>query len=168
MKKTQNLIIKVCKEVAEMLIEKNKSYGNSAIKPIRIFSSVDAQEQLNVRIDDKLSRIKNGKEFDTDDTELDLIGYLILKRVARRLLDETNKDNALLPPTEVSKIKLRREYSKLLSDSRRSDSDSPEGGRIFRAVPRAVDAKDNDSPIADSGDVYSDSHDGQKYKDLTS
>jgi len=73
----------VCREVEKMLLEKNKSYGNSAAEPVRIFSKVDAIEQINVRIDDKLSRIANGHEYGNDDTELDLIGYLILKRAVK-------------------------------------------------------------------------------------
>ncbi len=80
----------VCDEIKEMLLEKNISYGNSALAPLRIFSRADPVEQLNVRIDDKLSRIARGSEFAGDDTELDLIGYLVLRRVAARL----NKEGA--------------------------------------------------------------------------
>jgi hypothetical protein len=77
-------IKKVCDEVAAMLIEKNKAYGNSALNPVRIFSKADAIEQLNVRIDDKLSRVERGHDYAQEDTEMDLIGYLILKQVAKR------------------------------------------------------------------------------------
>lgn len=69
--------------VAEMLIEKNQSYGNSALDPVRIFSKASRDEQLNVRIDDKLSRISRGEEFRGDNDELDLIGYLVLKMIAK-------------------------------------------------------------------------------------
>jgi hypothetical protein len=82
---TQDAIKIVCDEIKEMLLEKNKCYGDSAIKPVRIFSKLDTIEQINVRIDDKLSRLINGKEYAGDDTELDLIGYLILKRVYKQL-----------------------------------------------------------------------------------
>ena len=75
----------VCHQVKGMLLAKNRAYGNSALAPLRIFSKADPLEQLNVRIDDKLSRIARGREFAGDDTELDLIGYLILRRVAARL-----------------------------------------------------------------------------------
>lgn len=85
--KVTQLIIEECKVVAQMLVGKNKSYGNSAIDPIRIFSKADPIEQLNVRIDDKLSRIYRGTE-DNEDTVLDLIGYLILKRVYTRLMQD--------------------------------------------------------------------------------
>jgi hypothetical protein len=80
----EEYIKQVCDEVCSMLVEKNKSYGNSAINPLRIFSSASTIEQINVRIDDKLSRIARGYVFDDEDTELDLIGYLILKRCAIR------------------------------------------------------------------------------------
>lgn len=78
-------IIKHCREIEEMLLEKNKSYGNSALEPIRIFSKATTMEQINVRIDDKLSRIAKGNNYDNEDTELDLIGYLILKRIRTNL-----------------------------------------------------------------------------------
>lgn len=69
--------------LGELLLRKNAAYGNSAFEPLRVFSKADAIEQINVRIDDKLSRIARGTDAG-EDTELDLIGYLILKRVARR------------------------------------------------------------------------------------
>jgi hypothetical protein len=81
---TQKTIAEVCDEIKEILLEKNRCYGDSAINPVRIFSKDDAISQLNVRIDDKLSRIMRGTAFGNEDTELDLIGYLILKRVAQR------------------------------------------------------------------------------------
>ena len=86
MTNTQRKITEVCEEIKEMLLEKNRCYGDSAINPVRIFSSVNTIEQLNIRIDDKLSRIQRGTEYEDDDTELDLIGYLILKRVKLKLL----------------------------------------------------------------------------------
>lgn len=67
--------------IADMLIEKNKSYGNSALEPVRIFSNADSIEQICVRIDDKLSRIKNGCNFANEDTINDLIGYLFLLKI---------------------------------------------------------------------------------------
>lgn len=80
-------ICRICDVIKEMLVAKNMAYGNSAIDPLRVFSESSPIEQLNVRIDDKLSRIARGKNKDqvTEDTELDLIGYLILKRVAINL-----------------------------------------------------------------------------------
>ena len=61
-----------------MLLEKNISYGNSALSPLSIFSNNNAGEQLDVRIDDKLNRIKNAQGFAGDNDIDDLIGYLVL------------------------------------------------------------------------------------------
>lgn len=69
--------------IAEMLIEKNKSYGDAALNPVRVFSKADREEQLYVRIDDKISRIQRGTEFANEDTIDDLIGYLILLKIAK-------------------------------------------------------------------------------------
>ena len=76
-------ILNACLEVAQMLIEKNISYGNSALDPIRIFSTADSTEQLKVRIDDKLNRVKNNQGFAGDNDIDDLIGYLILYKIAK-------------------------------------------------------------------------------------
>lgn len=75
-------IKKTCDNIATLLIDKNEAYGNSALDPIRIFSRSDTVEQLNVRIDDKLSRIGRGKEL-SEDVVTDLIGYLVLLKVAK-------------------------------------------------------------------------------------
>ncbi len=81
---TQRLIRDTCNEIRDMLLEKNRCYGNSALEPVRIFSKADTDEQIKVRIDDKLSRLVRGDPAG-EDVELDLVGYLILLRVARKL-----------------------------------------------------------------------------------
>ena len=82
---TPDKITEVCKDVLELLIAKNRKYGDSALNPIRVFSKADPLEQLKVRIDDKLSRISSGHGNDLDeDTVMDLIGYLVLFRVAQK------------------------------------------------------------------------------------
>jgi hypothetical protein len=83
-----DLIAEACDEIKWMLLEKNRKYGNSALSPKRIFSRADAIEQINVRIDDKLNRIQNRQNDEDEDVEKDLIGYLILKRVAKKYHDE--------------------------------------------------------------------------------
>lgn len=90
---TERQIREVCKEIEEMLISKNRSYGDSALNPLRIFSKADALTGLQVRMDDKLSRMMQGKtDFDHEDTEWDLLGYLILIRVARKRLNGAKRD----------------------------------------------------------------------------
>ena len=80
--KTEYLIKQIGQEVIDLLLEKNKAYGDTANDPPQIFSKLSAKEGILARIDDKLSRIKQvGINDQTEDTMLDLIGYLILYRV---------------------------------------------------------------------------------------
>jgi len=74
------LIHEKCNDIKQMLIEKNEQYGDSALNPIRIFSTSNTDEQLRVRIDDKLSRLSRGNDsLESDDDIInDLIGYLVL------------------------------------------------------------------------------------------
>ncbi len=81
---TQALIREECDAVRELLLAKNLSYGDSAINPMRLMSKASPIEQILVRIDDKLNRLISGKASG-EDVELDLIGYLVLLRVARRV-----------------------------------------------------------------------------------
>jgi len=83
---TQKMIVEECQAIQSLLLEKNRKYGDSAINPVRTFSQASPIEQINVRIDDKLSRIKSSQDDEDEDVELDLVGYLVLKRIARRLL----------------------------------------------------------------------------------
>lgn len=79
----QELIESECESLKQLLLEKNRKYGNSAIEPKRIFSNANPVEQIKVRIDDKLSRIANQQEDDDEDAAIDLAGYLILLKVAK-------------------------------------------------------------------------------------
>ena len=78
-----NSIWKTCHSIAQMLIEKNIAYGDSALDPVRIFSKSDPAEQLKVRIDDKLSRLMKGTDYPGDNDIDDLIGYLVLLKIAK-------------------------------------------------------------------------------------
>ena len=80
--KFSNDVYKILSNIEKMLIEKNKKYGNSALEPIRVFSKSDNIEQIKVRIDDKLSRIRNNNINDDEDVIDDLIGYLIILKIA--------------------------------------------------------------------------------------
>ena len=80
---TRELIIETSTEVMNLLLEKNAAYGDSALNPVGIFSRGNAVDSLCARIDDKLMRIKSkGITPDTEDTVQDLIGYLILLKIA--------------------------------------------------------------------------------------
>jgi len=71
-------ILKVCLDIYRLLLQKNQAYGNSASDPLRIFSKTDKLEQIRVRMDDKLSRIKNQTADDSEDAYQDLLGYLVI------------------------------------------------------------------------------------------
>ena len=82
---TQQEIVAVCDQVKALLLEKNRRYGDSALSPARIFAKSDAVEQIRVRIDDKLSRIRTtGESAADEDTTMDLVGYLVLLVIAKR------------------------------------------------------------------------------------
>ncbi len=82
----------VCDDIKELLINKNRKYGNSALKPCRVFSKASPVEQLLVRIDDKLNRIMQGAGLLANDEDVvnDLIGYLVLLKIGMN--DEKHKE----------------------------------------------------------------------------
>lgn len=84
-------IIQETTRVENLLLRKNASYGDSALKPANVFAKGSAVENLCSRIDDKLMRIKNkGINVNTTDTIDDLIGYLILLNIALKDAEPTN------------------------------------------------------------------------------
>mgnify|MGYP000073578800 CR=1 FL=1 len=81
---TKDKINKKCRELNELLLEKNNAYGDSALSPLGVFSSCSASIGLKVRLDDKLKRIANsGLIQDTEDTLKDIAGYIILLMIAK-------------------------------------------------------------------------------------
>ena len=94
MNETELKISVVCDDIKELLIHKNRKYGNSALKPNRIFSKCSATEQLLVRIDDKLNRIMKGAGLLATDEDVvnDLIGYLVLLKISM----DSDQNNEIL------------------------------------------------------------------------
>jgi hypothetical protein len=84
----QENIVGVCIQVCEMLLEKNRKYGNSALNPVRIFSKASPLEQIKVRLDDKLSRLRSEQPDEDEDVVNDIIGYCILFKVASKQMKE--------------------------------------------------------------------------------
>ena len=81
----------VLAEIKNMLISKNAAYGDSALNPVRIFSRADPLAQIDVRIDDKLSRIVRGTAAG-EDVYLDLTGYLLMRRIAQKRIESRTAD----------------------------------------------------------------------------
>lgn len=86
-------IITACLETQDFLLGKNAAYGNSVFDPVRLFSKASLVEQINVRIDDKISRLMRGHAAG-EDVEDDLLGYLMIKKAVKHYLklSEESKD----------------------------------------------------------------------------
>lgn len=82
-KETQKDIRRIAKEIGELVVAKNEAYGDSAVDPVRIFSKASPVEQILVRLDDKLSRFARGHSYPGDNDIDDLLGYLILLKIAK-------------------------------------------------------------------------------------
>lgn len=80
---THQLIREECDIICKLLQDKNASYGDSALSPVRVFSKADPLEALKVRIDDKLSRLARGSDAG-EDVVLDLLGYLVMLRIGMK------------------------------------------------------------------------------------
>ena len=78
-----NHVAKTAARVVNLLKIKNELYGDSVQQPLRVFSKLDSQAGIRVRIDDKLSRLARGNDSIESDIDIvdDLIGYLILLRM---------------------------------------------------------------------------------------
>jgi len=60
-----------------LLKYKNEKYGDSALSPIKVFSKLDADNSIALRMDDKTARIMNSSELRKNDL-IDLAGYILL------------------------------------------------------------------------------------------
>lgn len=86
-----NKILNAAESICETLLEKNISYGNSALEYNSIFGNLTAEQALYARINDKLQRIANNQSYRSEsmlDAVDDLIGYLMLLKI---LLDEPDQ-----------------------------------------------------------------------------
>jgi len=84
--KAEKRIREIIEEVQELLIAKNRQYGNSALKPIGVFANGSSTDLIKIRIDDKLNRLIQGDETIEADEDIvkDLIGYFVLLLIAMR------------------------------------------------------------------------------------
>lgn len=72
----------VLNSVSEVLIEKNRKYGNAALEPIGLFYKGDSTTSITIRIDDKISRVRNAEELRKNDM-FDLLGYGLLLGISQ-------------------------------------------------------------------------------------
>jgi hypothetical protein len=81
LKQTADYIIEECENIKNLLLEKNRKYGDSATRKGMVFN-LQASTAIKDRINDKLSRLRNDNKDEDEDIILDLLGYFILLRIA--------------------------------------------------------------------------------------
>jgi hypothetical protein len=81
--KIEMVTVSLCK----LLQEKNRNYGDSALKPLNIFSKQEPGESIKVRLDDKLNRIINSAGDLRKNDIVDMLGYLVLYCISQGWLD---------------------------------------------------------------------------------
>ena len=114
MKNSSDKIKEVGDYVVNLLLEKNKAYGDSALNPANIFAKGSAVDNLCCRIDDKLMRIKNkGIDDKTEDTLVDLIGYFILLKIAIENNSKSQSNESVRAEGDGVQERLRKEDSLL-------------------------------------------------------
>ncbi len=93
-------------ECKNILLERNKEYGNSALKPRQIFSKASPVEVLEQQIDHKLSRIAEGDR--KKDTLMDIVNYILLldiamndKEVAFKIGPKVEEEEQEMTPEEA-------------------------------------------------------------------
>lgn len=78
------------KRLQSLLLSKNEAYGDSALRYGAVFP-ISPEESIKSRINDKIARIINkGLDDKTEDTVDDLIGYLVLLNISRKVCRTCN------------------------------------------------------------------------------
>lgn len=86
---TEWRITEECNELRDLLVSKNRKYGDSALD-LGVFN-ISPVIAIKARIQDKLNRLKNDNKDEDEDIVLDLLGYFILLRIAIKE-ERENKD----------------------------------------------------------------------------
>lgn len=91
----QQIIAEEGMKIISLLLQKNHDYGSSVFEPPALDPSLSVLAAIDVRMSDKIARIKNLKTATSevksesiDDTYKDLAGYVILRRAVQRYNDE--------------------------------------------------------------------------------
>lgn len=78
---SQKKIVEICDSMKDLLLYKNRKYGDSALNPNNVFYKGDSTNSIKIRLDDKIGRIKNCEETRINDV-CDIIGYSVLLLVS--------------------------------------------------------------------------------------
>lgn len=86
---TQKRITEVLDGMKDLLLYKNQKYGDSAIKPKKIFYKGDSTNSILIRLDDKICRvISNTEERPRVNDVADIIGYCTLLLISMGVTPE--------------------------------------------------------------------------------
>lgn len=89
---TQNHIVNVCEGIKDLLLYKNKKYGDAALNPRKIFYKGNSTNSILIRLNDKITRIENNtEEIPRINDIADTIGYSILLLVSLGITKEDLK-----------------------------------------------------------------------------
>lgn len=86
---SQKRIVEITEGMKDLLLYKNKKYGDSALKPKHRFYKGDSTNSILIRLDDKIGRIEsNTDELPRVNDVADLIGYLTLLLISMGVTKE--------------------------------------------------------------------------------
>lgn len=89
---TQKKIVDVLDGMKDLLLYKNRKYGDSALKPKNIFYKGDATNSILIRLDDKIGRVtSNTEEKPRVNDVADIIGYCTLLLISMGVTAEDLK-----------------------------------------------------------------------------
>ena len=86
---TQQKISNIMDSMKDLLLYKNKKYGDSAINPKKIFYKGDSTNSILIRLDDKIGRVmSNTEEKPRVNDVADIIGYCALLLISMGVTEE--------------------------------------------------------------------------------
>lgn len=89
---TQQKIKDILSGMTDLLLYKNRKYGDSAINPKKIFYKGDSTNSILIRLDDKIGRVmSNTEEKPRVNDVADIIGYCTLLLVSMGTTSEDLK-----------------------------------------------------------------------------
>ena len=89
---TQQKIKDILSGMTDLLLYKNRKYGDSAINPKKIFYKGDSTNSIRIRLDDKIGRVmSNTEEKPRVNDVADIIGYCTLLLVSMGITSEDLK-----------------------------------------------------------------------------
>lgn len=149
-------ISKVCNDLAEFLIEKNKAYGDSALSPVRIFSKASSEEQILVRLDDKLSRLARGHAMG-EDVFKDAMGYLVLWEVLRRRTSRASAapaERQLVGMGDGARVVVTSLPTAVVAPLNGGPHYTDRQGHVWRRVPESLAVRSGEVTLMPGDDGY--------------